>query len=347
MFLTIPTLAPLIKQSKSCPETDPVCVDRAQRNKSHTQEIYFPSERGKLLIVKDGFYNNLPSLAWQPERTRCSAMSDWRWIVNSPGQSARVHVAKDKNFERLYLGFTADSWSFQHFLNGAFVKMAQAWELLEAYPDFKIMVQKGNMQGGAVNKMLSYLNLSERTTLYQRGVYADEMVFPCIMPHIHPWLSLKMSELFKVNLEVPMQERKVISFLSRGKNVRNKRADLANEAQLLRAIEALLARRNKGERLEVFDHTKHPSLEDTIRYFNYDVKALIGLHGGAFFNLRFCATDTIILEIVSKSVMRHLFWVESELLGMKYNMVVAEEDREGVHVDIEEMLHILETQLDQ
>lgn len=73
-----------------------------------------------------------------------------------------------------------------------------------------------------------------------------------------------------------------------------------NEDVLVKHINMLLEEMaaEGGEKytLQIFQHRDMPHLNATIAYFNTQARALIGPHGGAFYNQIFCASNTLLVE---------------------------------------------------
>jgi hypothetical protein len=62
-----------------------------------------------------------------------------------------------------------------------------------------------------------------------------------------------------------------------------------NEEALLKNITAFLAERNRGEELVVFNPGQFSNVSELFSWFSENVIAVVGPHGGAMINHRWCA----------------------------------------------------------
>lgn len=62
-------------------------------------------------------------------------------------------------------------------------------------------------------------------------------------------------------------------------------------------IQQLLDRRSEGERVEEWTLYNHSTHTDVMRFWSTQVRAVIGPHGGAFYNLFYTTSPTAVLEV--------------------------------------------------
>eukprot|EP00879_Flechtneria_rotunda_P011090 GHRR01011587.1.p2 GENE.GHRR01011587.1~~GHRR01011587.1.p2 ORF type:complete len:141 (+),score=25.87 GHRR01011587.1:2911-3333(+) len=95
-------------------------------------------------------------------------------------------------------------------------------------------------------------------------------------------------------------------------------------------LQQLLDDRRQNEYLEVFDPKKFPSLKFAMLYWSQNVRAVVGMHGGGFYNLYFATAPLSVVEIWPVSAdgrqvhaTTNLFWEVSRLRGFDYWLLPA------------------------
>ena len=73
-----------------------------------------------------------------------------------------------------------------------------------------------------------------------------------------------------------------------------------NEEAVLEAIYGVLEERGRGERLVIFSPSNFPHVQDLARFMAANVSALVGPHGGAWYNSWWVGRDTLLLEVRAK-----------------------------------------------
>lgn len=86
---------------------------------------------------------------------------------------------------------------------------------------------------------------------------------------------------------------------------------LKNEELLIKEIRQLLQQRNRNEELRVVTNAGTEDFEEWIKFLRLNVTAMIGPHGGAFYNHRFCSQDTLIIEINPSTRISMVTWEEA------------------------------------
>lgn len=62
-------------------------------------------------------------------------------------------------------------------------------------------------------------------------------------------------------------------------------------------IQKLLKGRNQGEKLEEWDLSRFGTHVELVDYWSNEVRAVIGVHGGALYNVQYATTPTMVIEI--------------------------------------------------
>jgi len=290
------------------------------------KELVFTHKRyvyGEIIIVKDGLWAGRPND--QFGALECWEKSDYKWLLESGNQNRKKLLSLDK--AAVLITPATGGAFFQHFIDRGWSKLIQIWDLLQSDPEIKILVSTSFQRHQNVEKLWKRFGLADRLVWVdpkQHQVFAKEMIFPCVATHYHPYVYQRAQRLLGVDSDVPLNKRKKIVYLTR----QNKSRKVVNEKELLAALEFWLKDHDRMEELYVFEHDHWPDLNDLIRFFNQEVLAVVGPHGGAFYNSFFCARQTLIIEFfpTDASGMRAKRWPEciwwpSHFLGFRFYQV--------------------------
>lgn len=121
-----------------------------------------------------------------------------------------------------------------------------------------------------------------------------------------------------------------------------------NESDVLSAIRTLLEERAKGEELVVFDEKDFPTASDLFEWFNNNVMAVVGPHGGAMYHHRWAARGTLVIEFMPTSFTSMAIFEEASVLSQTYAAVVVEPSGSGgkdMIIDPEHVLSLLRRHL--
>uniref|UniRef100_A0A0G4GLZ1 Glycosyltransferase 61 catalytic domain-containing protein n=1 Tax=Chromera velia CCMP2878 TaxID=1169474 RepID=A0A0G4GLZ1_9ALVE len=223
-----------------------------------------------------------------------------------------------------------DSYSFQHWVDRITHEIAQAehiWGPLKRSGGVVKVIGGRNPRDGVIRELFEASGLGADNVRFgspeKEFENAHRFLFNCRTMLIHPWLFLRFAELIGVHRDTPMEERKTVYWLGRGgRSERNGGRRILNEKAVLDMIEALLKKRGKGEKLEVLDTKK--GLPKLIEEIGKNARALVGPHGGKFFNQILAPRDTLILEIQPSSKGGLYFWEIGGCLLQKYAYFVVE-----------------------
>ncbi|KAK0466925.1 uncharacterized protein EV420DRAFT_1260273 [Desarmillaria tabescens] len=231
-------------------------------------------------------------------------------------------------YRNAMVALSPDSYSFQHHLDRITHIVTQGAHLtLRSEVPFVITGRRGS---DFVQQLWERLGFDEEHVLHSvtDDIYAERMIFSCRAILVHPWLSLKTLETFGINvLRVSSTRNKVclIMYMSRSNSrAQNGGRKVINESALLDAIRELLEERGKGEELVVFDETRYGSASELFTYFNENVMAIIGPHGGAMHHHRWAARGTLVVEMMPTTFTSMAIYEEASVLSQTYAVLVVE-----------------------
>ena len=205
--------------------------------------------------------------------------------------------------------------TFQHFIDGVLPKLMQVYELVTT-ADIVLLLHPPKDR--IVAQMLSKLGFDSNSTLLYYGGYvkSTHQINTCRTPPAHPSLWRKARSLLGVS-ETHDNPSLVILLTRRlsrktGRRIKNIEA-LTREMSL-----------KYGSRLAVFSGSD--SLSDTVQLFS-QARVVVGVHGGAFYNVLFAPSNTTVVEIMptqadGKTVPRYLshaiIWRLATAIGQRY-----------------------------
>ena len=234
--------------------------------------------------------------------------------------------------------------SFQHFIDGALPKLMQAYHLL-IRPEVKLLIQIPRDTN--VISMIRAVGIRpQQIVFYEPGGYhADHMIFTCIAPPIHPslWQLARRKLRAPEVLPVPSDQAHVV-LLTRAKSYNGGR-NIAN----VDAVKSYLRHRYKRKFI-LFKGGY--SLEESIEIFG-KAKVLIGVHGGAFYNMNFSPSNINIIEVmptdkngnIEPSTVAHkIIWQMADMLGQAYTRICATplNDLGDIILDLEKLSSVLD-----
>ncbi|KAK0469350.1 uncharacterized protein EV420DRAFT_25662 [Desarmillaria tabescens] len=220
--------------------------------------------------------------------------------------------------------------SFQHHLDRITHIVTQGAHLtLGSDLPYVITGRQGNQ---FVQQLWERLGFDDEHVLHSvnTDVYAENMIFSCRAVSVHPFLSLRTLEAFAIDSMKESSTRNKIMYIIRFNiHAKNGGRRVLNEYALLDAIHALLAERGKGEELIVFDETQYGSLSEIFDYFNENVMAVVGPHGGAMYHHRWAARGTLVIEMMPTTFTSMEIYEEAPVLSQTYAALVVEPSSPG------------------
>ena len=252
-----------------------------------------------------------------------------------------------KEFDTLVPLVIPMGFLFQHFFDGTFPKMVQAFEYIKR-PETKILLERPNHDN--VYRILEKLNISQDKVVWHRRndvrtVYkAKYMITTCIAPPLHPLLWQHMRSLLGVPESLATAKNEsLIMLLTRAGATNGGRSALN-----LNDVYDYLSKRY-GNRVVLFDSTFN--LQQAMDVFS-KVSIIIGTHGGSFYNMNYAPRDTTIIEFVPydyggrdiRALPHAIFWAMADLLGQPYWRVMCKSEnyQHDMNMDIKKLDGILD-----
>ena len=246
---------------------------------------------------------------------------DYSCGYKSSSQYLRIPRKASKHFDALVPLVIPMGFLFQHFFDGTFPKIVQAYPFIKQ-KNVKILLERPHHNN--VYGILERLNITlDKVVWHQRDdtttVYsANHMIFTCVTPPVHPELWFSMRDILGVHdhLTVDFKQAYVVYLTRAGATLGGRTA--VNEKEVLQYLKT-----RYDSNFIVFDGSY--SLTQAIKVFS-QAKILIGTHGGAFYNLNYCPISTVVIEFVPvlsngadiKSLPHAIFWAMAHILGMSY-----------------------------
>ncbi|EFJ46647.1 hypothetical protein VOLCADRAFT_92820 [Volvox carteri f. nagariensis] len=288
---------------------------------------YFLNQRGQNLIYSNVMYVGKPvpgmwaedaCMSYSADK-HVSAFPPWKGSDTAP---AAIFVA------------SPDDYSFQHFTDRVAMMLAQTRHLSTRVAGGWKYIVTGPYRVPAVSQLWPMLvpGFTPESLIHARGkpeIQTRLLVYPCQTPLIHPYTHQLASEViqqaagYDPRVIEPVGSRPVILFFAR----RGSRA-WHNENECRLAIEQLIAGRNRNEQLVTFQADAYPNARDVVK-LGRRVKLMVGVHGGAFYNLVYMQPGTGIVEVCpvapdgKSSRCGAMFWEMSNVRNMPYWSVVA------------------------
>ncbi|KAI0084403.1 hypothetical protein BDY19DRAFT_898587 [Irpex rosettiformis] len=308
----------------------------------------YRGQHGQNIILANATYTgNPPADTWSDEACMSDGVSlRGISVLAEDTQLTDAEYAATYPIDSLLIATSPDSWSFQHFLDRITHIVAQGAPLARNVSSIEAVT--GRTPVSVVAELWDTLGFSAARVHHQSTVAAKEIIFGCRTPLSHPWLSLRSLETFGLNnSRVPITERKKVVYFSRSEgHTLNGGRRVLNEGDLLTSIRALLVERDQGEELVMFRQEDFPSQHELMMWFESNVRAVIGPHGGALYNHRWTGVDTLVLEMTPTSRPSQMFWEEASMLGQVYaNLILPSGMDTNMNADIPAIIEILKEYL--
>ncbi|KAF7325974.1 hypothetical protein MKEN_00448300 [Mycena kentingensis (nom. inval.)] len=324
--------------------TDP----ELQRASLHGEWMSYKGQSGQNFVFADAKYTrDTPQDSWRAE----ACMS---YLVNTNPIHALTPAdfkdEKEKVFPTAIIASSPDSYSFQHFLDRVAHVIAQGKHLYPVTEEVYALTGRG--AANTVNEMWAAMGFPSERVLHQsQTIAAERLVYSCRAVLVHPWLSLKTLEMLGVDAQqaAPLAERRKVVYMTRSDGqAHNTGRRVLNEEEVIAAIEALLMERQQGEELVVFDPRNFHNITALFSWFQQNVKAVVGPHGGAMINHRWAPKDTFILEFMPETRIALMIYEEASLLSQTYAAIVvppANLSSYDMNVEVEQVVQLLRAHL--
>ena len=276
------------------------------RNSENTMILKGPTPRellGRIHVIRNGTVHRGYDCGWNMDVT-----------VMSSTPKGRIR----RRFKVMVPLLVPQSNSFQHFLDGVVPKLVQVAPLL-GMRNITVMVFRP--WDRVIEEMLAKFGVTEdRVQYYDNGYYAaDYLVNSCITPPLHPtlWHQARRTLGAPDLLPVPMEDAHVI-LLTRAKS-RNSGRRIQNMEHVTGYLKS-----RYGDRFMLFQGGY--SLKDATLLFSR-ARIVIGVHGGAFYNMFLCPIHTNIVEIIPTldngtfvpgTVAYNIVWKMANMLDQNY-----------------------------
>ncbi|ESO89409.1 hypothetical protein LOTGIDRAFT_165004 [Lottia gigantea] len=269
-----------------------------------------------------------------------------------------------KNQRRLFIEYTADeddvrvlgktvcpllipkSDEFQGFITSVLPKIIQAYDVILASDVYLLIFEPRDSN---ILLLLDRLGIDrDRLIFHKKGLWKIKTVIDtCITPPLHPALfkTARRAMGTHENRTVPINEANVILLLREDTEEGGRK--MVNKAE----VTGNLFNRY-GSHLKLVRQTA--TISESVDIFK-NAKIVIGVHGGALYNILFAPSNTYVVEIMpidkngnvceaTGKLAHQTFWSLAAMLGQKYWMLVEEPRRENcnVKVDIEKLLKVLD-----
>ena len=260
---------------------------------------------GQIKVLKNHVIHSDQNCGWQTNQT-------FAHDLYPPRSRVRKHL------DYVCPLLVPQSNSFQHFIDGVLPKLMQVFHIVNN-TNLKILLFRSWDRN--IEQMLFKIGISsERIVYYDSGlIFGKYVLDTCVTPPLHPSLWNMARNHLGVNVNYPVRNKNgYVVYISRTGS-RNYGRNIKNEEEVI----AFLHWRY-STRFQFFQ--KAINFKETMGLFK-NTRILIGVHGGALYNLLFCPRDTEIIEImptidtgdvVPNSLAHTIIWKMSSMLKQNY-----------------------------
>jgi len=205
--------------------------------------------------------------------------------------------------------------AFQHWLDGILPKIVAALPVIRD-PEVKLWVP-GCPAGDNVLRLYRQVGIDPARLVQVRGpgVTARRFFSVCDIPGWHPILWRQMRELLGApTFPKEGQQRTRVLYLPRGQDARNGRT-VVNDKEVQDTVRAAAAK--YGLEYGEFNARNYASVDALIADLA-SVRLMVGMHGGAFYNMMFAAAGLDVVEFVPSHVTFFLFHIMADMLGHRH-----------------------------
>ncbi|KAI8462750.1 MAG: hypothetical protein J3K34DRAFT_446894 [Monoraphidium minutum] len=290
------------------------CANR--RDKAH---IHYLNQHGRNFIFEDAVYQGTPPAGWGPGACMDSEM------VHLGAFTQQADHAHLPSHDFVMFAASPDSYSFQHFIDRVTVMLAQTSHLRNANMDFITLQPRS---ASVLNMWQMLANASQKQLLAPSPVRAKALLLACDAPLWHPYNLLRTAEmLVQMSGADPKghstSARKVIVTLPRNDgSEKNGGRRWLNYDECAIALQVALDERGNHETVKQYKASEYSSFAESIRFFNENVRLIIGMHGGGMYNAMWVSADTPVIELRPKmGGQAHggtLFWELSSIKNLTY-----------------------------
>ena len=254
--------------------------------------------RGIIQAIPNGAVDRYIDCGWP------SNLKEFEWTGNK--------IALDRAAPLL----VPDSASFQHFLDGVLPKLVQSYNVIKSAKSKLLIFEP---RDAIVLEMLEKLNIKMDDLIYYNDTTSAKLqINSCVTPPLHPllWNQIRSALGAPRSLKVPIHQSNVV-LLTRAQSYNAGRNMLNFEE-----VKNFLINRYSS-RLIIFEGNY--GLKRSVQIFGRS-SILIGVHGGALYNLNFAPSDAHIVEFLPMTdfatpkghIAHAIVWHMAQLLGQTY-----------------------------
>ena len=242
---------------------------------------------------------------------------DCGWRTNSSVFMSRPKHVRD-HYTVLCPLLVSHSEYFQHFIDGVLPKLVQLRSII-TFPGITYLFRRPRDRN--IYEILEHVNLSGDSVAFYDGghITSDYLMNTCITPPLHPWLFSEAQNMLIRGFEDHNKcVDKLIILLTRDHSKTGGRR-IINMDYFISYL-----RGRYGHRLYTFHGNS--TFSDSVKLFQ-KAQIVIGVHGGAFYNIIFAPKSTHIVELmpttsegeVMPAYIGHtIFWAISDMLNQTY-----------------------------
>ena len=297
-----------------------------QHNQNHLREPSKDMLTGIIDVIPNGTVNGGIDCGWRTDLSKFRIRP----------KSAKGH------YSVLCPLLIPDGGAFQHFVDGVLPKLMQMRSILP-FQGITYLFRRPRDQN--IYAILKHMNIS--FAFYDSGdITADYLVNTCITPPVHPLLFSgirKMLTNSSDNTDKTFGDGFVI-LLTRAHS-RNSGRNMRNKDKIISYLQG-----RYGRRFRVFNGDL--TFNDSMNLFQ-QARIVIGVHGGAFYNIIFAPSSLHILEIMPTTttgkvtpryIAHPIFWVISNMLNQTFWRInnVPLDSAGNVNVDIGKVSKMLD-----
>ena len=264
--------------------------------------------KGKIRIFKDGQAHRGIECGWD---------SNLLEFVYKEPDNTNLNTKRNYTADVLVPILTPDSHSFQHFLDGVLPKIIQVLPFLRL-PGIKLALQKPRDK--VIRRMLAKMHLYDRVIWVggEEKITSRIHINTCITPPVHPLLWKSMRKELGVNEEFSCELSQCKIILLNRAQSHNGGRNIKNQREIITYLS-----KRYGEHFLVYK--PQTNLAKTKQLFS-DARVIIGVHGGALYNLNFAPKDCHVIEILPTSRTGHvtrrlahtIIWKMASMIGQTY-----------------------------
>ncbi len=237
--------------------------------------------------------------------------------------------------------FVPEGYTFQHFMDGVLPKIMQAYDII-MQPGVRIALSEP--QDTIIFDILHKLNITCDKIIFTNKVLSRIQINSCIAPPLHPTLWKGFRHLLGVSEHnhLNITESNII-LLTRADSY-NLGRTMLNYNKVRSALKKIY-----GKRLVIFRGGYN--LSQSMNIFS-KAGIIIGVHGGAFYNINFSPKDAHIIEIWPtrdgykpvRHIAHSIFWLMSSIIGQTYWRLhePARDEWGDVYVNVPKLIKTLE-----